>query len=166
MASYGVQVCWEFLKVSDFAIIDSVLFIFLKRVLAVSPYTRSRLVILLTGVKLTSERLAEAFDLPWTPNFAKYLGVWENKLASIDPAFLDTPAMKNQSWTAPLANNRSAVCRHAMHGFHHAFCAIDGFHEVGSGCICHRCGETCTTYHSSSCQASPFSSIAQMAAAN
>jgi hypothetical protein len=166
MAYYGIQVYWEFLRPADFAILDSVLFVYLKRVLAVSPYSRSRLVLLLSGAKLTSEKVMKMFDLPVTPNFSRYLNEIENKLDAVDPEFHATPAMRDRTWAAPLGNNRSAVCRHAIHGFHHVFCATDGFHEPVDSCLCHLCGEHCLTYHSTVCQASPFSSIAQLAAYN
>jgi hypothetical protein len=166
IATYGVQVFWDVLKPADFAMLDSVLFIYLKRVLAVSPFARSRLVLLLTGEKLITERVALMFNLPPTPNLGKYLSGMENKLDEIDPAFLETPAMTDQTWMAPLARNRSAVCRHAIHGFHHVFCATDGFHEPENECVCFRCGDPCPRYHSSVCRASPYSSIARMAAEN
>jgi hypothetical protein len=166
MAYYGIQVIWEYLKVADFAILDSVMFVFLKRVLGVSQFSRSRLVLLLTRTTLLSERVARTFGLQLTPNFSSYLASMEHKLDSIDPAFLMTPAMRDRSWEAPLPRNRSAVCRHALHGFHHVFCATDGFHEPSSMCLCYLCGELCSTYHSSVCRASPYGSIAQLAAAN
>jgi hypothetical protein len=166
IAYYGVQVFWDYLKVSDFAILDSVLFTYLKRVLGVSPFTRSRLILLLTGVKLTTECLTQMFKLTQTPNAVSYLGVMERKLDSIDPAFLDTPAMRDKSWMSSASVNRSAVCRHAVHGFHHVFCATDGFHEPEGGCMCHFCGDQCSTYHAMECRASPFSSITQLASAN
>jgi hypothetical protein len=166
MAYYGIQVCWEFLKPSDFSILDSVLFIFLKRVLAISPYSRSRLALLLSGATLISEKVSKMFDMPDTPSFNRYIREVEDKLDSVDPEFYATPAMRDRTWAAPLGKNRSAICRHAVHGFHHVFCATDGFHLPASGCICFRCGNQCSMYHSDCCQASPYSSIIQLAADN
>jgi hypothetical protein len=166
IAYYGVQVCWESYKLSDLVILDSILMIYLRRVLGVSPFTRSRLILMLTGAKLVSESVVRMYNLPSTPSYERYIREMEFKLDSVDPEFLLTPAMTDQSWTSPLAKNRSAVCRHAVHGFHHVFCATDGFHEPSIACICHRCGQHCPTYHSSSCRASPYSSIIQLAANN
>jgi hypothetical protein len=166
MATYGLTVCWEFLKVSDFRAIDGVLMTFLKRAMGVSRFAKSRLVLLLSETTLTTERLAAAHGLPHTPNYLLYLDEWRVKLQEIDPEFLGTSAMMDRSWVAPNAGHRSAVCRLAVHGFHHVFCAVQGFHDASVTCICRFCGCRCDRYHSQTCQASPFHSLSQLAAAH
>jgi hypothetical protein len=164
MATYGLTRCWDFLKVSDFRSIDGVLMTFLKRVLGVSRFTKSRLVLLLTDVTLTTERLAESHGLPHTPNYLLYLEEWRFKLQEIDPEFLSTSAMTDRSWAASGARHRSAICRLAVHGFHHVFCSNLSYHDPGPDCVCRFCGGDCTKYHSQACQESPFNSLTQLAA--
>jgi hypothetical protein len=166
IATYAISNCWSFLKVSDFTHLDAVQFTFLKRTLGTSIFSRSRLVLLLTEATLTTERLMISYDLPRTHNYESYIIGIQEKLASIDPAFLYTPAMMDRSWTQPVARGRSAICRMAMHGFHHIFCASDGFHVAAPSCLCRFCGDHCRTYHSMSCSRSPFSSISQLAASH
>jgi hypothetical protein len=162
MASYGIPQCWAFLKVTDFQAIDSVQFCFLRRVLGVSKFARSRLVLLLTGVRLTTEALAQTFRLPITPNFQSYVESWEAKLADIDVGFLSNPAMLERGWAAPLSTGRSTLCRHAIHGFHHILCANGSFHEPDPSCTCRFCGLHCHSYHLQHCLLPPVASVLQL----
>jgi hypothetical protein len=163
IASYGIALCWEWLKVCDFEAMDGVQMCFLRRVLGVSKFARSRLVILLTGAKLTSEALRESADLPCTPNYRKYLERVEEKLASVDAEFFVTPAMLDDGWKQPLSGVRSTLCRHAIHGFHHKFCVTTTFHEPDEYCQCRYCGGICQRYHFSSCLAPPVLSVLHLA---
>jgi hypothetical protein len=165
MATYGLTICWEFLKVSDFRNVDGVLMTFLKKVLGVSRFARSRIVVLLTETKLTTERLVETHGLTLTSNYLAYLDEWRVKLQEICPEFLGTTAMNDRSWTATGAGHRSSVCRLAVHGFHHVLCGTQGFHEVDVSCLCRFCGNTCTRYHSQTCQSTPYASLARLAGA-
>jgi hypothetical protein len=164
MATYAIRNCWSFLKVTDFGHLDSVLFTFLKRTLGVSNFSRSRMVLLLTEAKLVTERMMQTFDLPMTANFERYITRVQEKLDSIDPEFLGTHAMTDRRWTEPMAQGRSAICRMAMHGFHHIFCASEGFHSASPTCLCRFCGNHCQTYHSMQCRLTPFASISLLAA--
>jgi hypothetical protein len=166
MATYGLVQCWEFLKLSDFRAIDGVLLTYLKRALGVSRFTKSRLVLLLSEAKLTTEMLVAAHGLPFTPNYLLYLEEWRVKLQEIDPDFLNTSAMTDRDWASPGSCHRSALCRQAVHGFHHVFCVDLTFHDANSGCVCRFCGGLCTRYHSQACQSTPFTSLTQLAAVN
>jgi hypothetical protein len=162
MVTYGLNTCWKYLKVSDLQEIDSVLFCFLKRVIGVSKYASSTLVLLLTGVKLTTEEFSASQGMPETTNYETYIAQWEEKLASIDEEFLSASAMIDPGWAAPLSENRSVLCRYALHGFHHAFCENGAFHEPGQECRCQYCGMECQRYHLPRCPYPPVSSILQL----
>jgi hypothetical protein len=163
MASYGVPLCWSLLKISDFRAIDSVLMCFLRRVLGVSKFARSRLIRLLTGAQLTTTALTMTFGLPVTPQFQAYLDELQAKRAGVDPDFFATPAMTDQGWASPLSSVRSTLCRHAIHGFHHLFCQIQAYHEPNPECLCRHCGTQCQKYHFQFCIQPPASSILGLA---
>jgi hypothetical protein len=162
MAVYGLTSCWKYLKVSDLQEVDGVLLCFLRRVLGVSKYASSRLVLLLTEAHLTTEELKASHGLPATENYEAYIAQWEEKLASVDEEFLGTPAMADQGWAAPLSKTRSGLCRYALHGFHHAFCSNAAFHDPSPECHCQFCGAECQRYHFPSCLLPPVSSILQL----
>jgi hypothetical protein len=162
MATYGIPQCWSYLKISDFQAIDGVLMCFLRMVIGVSRFARSRLVLTLTGARLITECLVRTFQLPLTQNYLAYLDQWEEKLASVDTEFLDTPAMLDQGWATSLADNRSVLCRHSIHGFHHKFCVNEAFHEADENCVCRYCAAQCQQYHALRCPESPVTSILQL----
>jgi hypothetical protein len=159
MAYYAIPQVWKHLKVADFRAIDGVQMCFLKRVLGVSKYTRSRLVTLLTGVTHTTQSLALTFDLPVTPAYRAYLDENQQKLAEVDQAFFSTSAMLDRGWARPLSTVRSTLCRFAIHGFHHQFCTMETFHEPSPSCTCRHCGAVCQRYHFHHCLVPPVSSI-------
>jgi hypothetical protein len=163
MATYAVNLCWHRMKVSDFRIVDSVLACFLRRVLGVSKYTRSRLVMLLANATLTTQDLARSCDLPNTPSFLAYLMETETKRGEVEPAFHTASAMVNRRWEQPRFPLRSILCRQAVHGFHHLLCTTAEFHEPQTGCVCRYCGLTCLRYHADTCQSPPFTSVMQLA---
>jgi hypothetical protein len=102
MVTYGMPECWVWLNVSDFVAIDGVLMCFLRRALGVSKFARSRLILLLTGVKLTTEELVRSYGLPHTPSYQEYLLEVEEKLATVEEEFLTSSAMMDMGWAAPL----------------------------------------------------------------
>jgi hypothetical protein len=162
MVTYGLPLVWPYLKVSDLLAVDGVLLCFLRRVMGVSKYASSRLVLLLSEAKLTTEILKTSHQLPDSTNYEAYIVQWEEKLASVDEEFLATPAMADQGWTSSLSNTRSALCRYAIHGFHHTFCATENYHEPTSSCICQFCGAECQRYHFPTCAQPPVASILQL----
>jgi hypothetical protein len=162
MATYGLPQCWTFLKISDFQAVDGVLMCFLRMVMGVSRFAKSRMVLTLAGTQLITECLARTFQLPHTPNFLAYLGQWEEKLASVDVEFLDTPAMLDQGWAASLMETRSVLCRFSMHGFHYRFCGNEAFHDANEDCVSRYCAAQCEQYHATRCPESPVSSILQL----
>jgi hypothetical protein len=165
MVTYGLSSCWTYLKTSDFLEVDGVLLCFLRRALGVSKFASSRRVLLLTGAHLITEDFRASHDLPETANYEAYIAIWEEKLADVDEEFLGTSAMTNQGWAAPLSENRSTLCRYALHGFHHVFCSNSAFHDPGPECQCRFCDEGCQKYHFPRCPCPPVSSILQLTGA-
>jgi hypothetical protein len=163
MVTYGMPECWTWLKVSDFVAIDGVLMCFLRRALGVSKFARSRLILLLTGVKLTTEELVRSYGLPLTPRYQEYLLEVEEKLAMVDEDFLASSAMLDMGWAASLSTVRSPLCRYAIHGFHHIFCGRAAFHEPQLSCRCRYCGSPCQRYHLPHCNQPPVTSVIQLA---
>jgi hypothetical protein len=159
MASYGIPQVWSLLKSADFREIDSVLMCFLRRVLGISKYARSRLVMHLTGVELTSVVLARTHQLPLTQAFHDYLHEVHVKSQEVDPDFFLTPAMRDRGWAMALSAVRSSLCRHAIHGFHHLFCTTLVYHDPAPDCACRHCGGHCHRYHFQFCLNPPASSI-------
>jgi hypothetical protein len=125
----------------------------------VAKNTRNRLMYLLTGESMMLERQVKLFGLRRTEAYESFLDVWEEKFAEIDPEFLDTEAMKDERWKRPMYNRRHAVCREAVHGFHHKFCRVEAFHEVTENCVCRFCGLNCGQYHVTKCTESPYDSL-------
>jgi hypothetical protein len=162
MVTYGIPQCWDWLKVSDFVAIDGVLMCFLRRVLGVSKFTRSRHILLLTGVRLTTEELVRSHDLPHSPRYIEYLLEVEEKLATVEEEFLASSAMMDMGWAASLSPARSTLCRYAVHGFHHIFCGRSSFHEPQLSCQCRYCGSPCQRYHMPLCGQSPVTSVLQL----
>jgi hypothetical protein len=162
MVTYGLSECWVWLKVSDFVAIDGAQMCFLRRVLGVSKFARSRLIVLLTGVRLTTEELVRSCGLPHTPNYQEYLRQVEEKLASVKEEFLASSAMLDMGWAASSSPVRSALCRYAIHGFHHVFCTRAAYHEPLSTCLCRYCGSLCQGYHMPHCLQPPVSSVFQL----
>jgi hypothetical protein len=162
MVTYGLTSCWGYLKGTDLQDIDGVLFCFLKRVLGVSKFASSTLVLLLTGAHLITEDFRASHQLPDNANYESYIAQWEEKLASVDAEFLSTSAMTDPGWTAQIADNRSVLCRYAMHGFHHRFCANEAFHDANEICICRYCAAPCQQYHATRCTESPVTSLLQL----
>jgi hypothetical protein len=162
MVTYGLPLLWPYLKVSDFTAVDGVLLCFLRRVMGISKFTSSRLVLLLSEAKLTTETLKTSHQLPDTANYETYIVQWEEKLASVDEEFLITSAMLDRGWTASLSETRSILCRYATHGFHHTFCSTVNYHEPTSSCRCQFCGVECQRYHFPRCIQPPVASILQL----
>jgi Reverse transcriptase (RNA-dependent DNA polymerase)/Endonuclease-reverse transcriptase len=147
VASYGIEVVWPFLSLTDFAQLERVKANFLKRALCLSKYTKSRLVYELTGEEFFVRELQKQFNLPETENYLKFIKKRIDKSEDINLSFYNTFALKNQRWKEPNRRNRHVVTRFAVHGFHHKICVVKEFHECSKACKCNLCGERCDQYH-------------------
>lgn len=151
VASYGIQIVWPYLSLTDFANLESVKANFLKRALCLSKFTKSRLVYELTGENFFVQELQTQFNLPITPVFKTFIKRRVDKSEDINLSFYNTPAFSNVNWKNPNFKNRHIFTRFAVHGFHHKICIIKEFHECGTQCKCKLCGEQCEQYHLLKC---------------
>ena len=152
VASYGIEVIWEFLSATQLEQLDRVKPAFLKRAMGLHCTARNRLVYLLGDTPLFVEDLRRRFSLPVTPAFSEFISVWERKMAEVDPEFYNTGAMINDTWKGTNRLNRHTVTRFAIHGFHHVLCNTTGYHSPDDTCVCVRCGEFCARYHAAECR--------------
>lgn len=150
-ASYGIELLWEKLSTAHLALLDSTKPAFLKRVLGLHCSTRNRLVYLLTGTPLFVEQLKSQFKFPETPAYREFIRLYDEKMADVDPDFYNTRAMTNTEWKGVCRNTRHTVVRYAVHGFHHAICRTEGYHDLSDLCICKYCGLSCSRYHAGQC---------------
>ncbi|MGL4389034.1 MAG: reverse transcriptase family protein, partial [Brevinema sp.] len=151
VASYGIEVFWPYLTITDLTLLESVKSRFLKRALCLSKYTKSRLVYELTGERFYVSELQLKFNLPITDNYIKFVQIRESKAEDISLSFYNTPAFKNDNWKNPNQKNRNVVTRFAAHGFHHSICNTKEYHNCDENCICSLCNKKCDQYHLLSC---------------
>jgi hypothetical protein len=153
VASYGIQIIWPKLKLSDLQKLESVKSTYLKRAMSLSKFTRNRLVYLLANCKsfFVSE-LKDKFKLPDTPAYLEFIRIKNENLCDINPEFLKTRAMTTSDWTKPHQRDRHVFTRFAVHGFHHLICKNTSYHESSDNCVCKLCNEKqCGTYHLLKC---------------
>lgn len=157
IASYGIEIIWSYLKVSDFQIIETVKSTYLKRVLSLSKYTKNRLVYKLANTDFFVSELKDKFKLPNTPQYDIFLLQCKNKDDSIVPEFYNTPAFINPVWKKSNFHQRHLYTRFAVHGFHHTICIVQKFHECDKNiCKCKLCGERMADlYHFQICPLKP-----------
>jgi Reverse transcriptase (RNA-dependent DNA polymerase)/Endonuclease-reverse transcriptase len=151
VASYGIEIFWQYLTITDFTVLESVKSRFLKRALCLSKFTKSRLVYELTGEKFFVTELQSKFNLPMTENYKKFVNNRESKAEDINLSFYNTPAFKNDNWKNPIQKNRNVITRFAVHGFHHTICKTKDYHNCNDDCTCTLCGLKCDQYHLLSC---------------
>ena len=125
--------------------------------------SRNRIAYLLCRAEPVTADLMERFSLPETPVSRTVAAAHRRKLADVEGAFYETPAMRQEDWRGPLCARRSLLCRHAAHGFHGSICLSSTFHESTDDCVCARCGGPCPRYHLLACPAglslSEFASV-------
>jgi Reverse transcriptase (RNA-dependent DNA polymerase)/Endonuclease-reverse transcriptase len=152
VASYGIEVVWPYLSLTDFENLEKVKSNYLKRALCLSKYTKNRLVYELTGEKFFINELQAQFNLPITENYLKFINKRIEKSENICLSFYNAFAFKDQKWKEPNRRNRHVVTRFAVHGFHHIVCSTKEFHESNKDCKCKLCGERCEQYHLLECK--------------
>jgi uncharacterized protein (DUF2344 family) len=151
IASYGIQVIWAKLKISDFDKIEAVKASFIKRAMNLSKYTKTRLAYLLVNCDFFVCELKNQFDLPSTAAYENFLKARTDKFGDIDPDFLNTHAMTNNQWKTSQQKDRHIFTRYAVHGFHHLICKNPAYHSAIDKCVCKLCDEKCSTYHLLQC---------------
>jgi hypothetical protein len=96
---------------------------YLKKLLCVSKYSKSRLVYELIGEKYFVEELKVKFKLETTNAYQKLIEIRNNKNDDIPLSFYSTPAFKTNS---PINNA-------------HFWATFDGFALISKSCSCAHC---------------------------
>lgn len=153
IASYAIEIIWTHLTKSDLANIEKVKTRYLKRVLGLSKYIRSRFVYELIDTDLFVSDLQIKFSLPETEAFTAFRLEKSMNQLGIIKEFYETETMSNLNWTGPMFSDRSVFTRFACHGYHYVFCRNKKFHpDAMTGCRCMYCNEICTQYHILQCK--------------
>ena len=139
IASYGIEIIWQHLTISDLTALERVKASFLKRTLGVAKSTPSRLVYEMAREPFLIEELKFRYDLPYTSAAEKHLTNRKEKRADIWEDFYTTEAMTSGNWTAANYELRHLATRFAVHGFHHRICATKTFHTPSEKCLCELC---------------------------
>src|SRR5690606_24860651 len=146
--SFGIQHIWNELSMSSLRKIDSVKSSYVKRLLGVSIYSKSRLVYLLMNTQPLVVELQVAFRLPKILAYTEHVTSLEQKQISVDFDFFFTPGVMNDTWKGPHQDLRHILTRHAVHGFHHILCRTSQYHEASESCVCRWCNMTgISQYH-------------------
>lgn len=159
-AAFGIRVVWERLTCRDLRELDRAKPAFLKRVLGVHGGTKNRLVYLLVEANTFIEDLVQTYGLRHTPAYDEFLRAHREKIDEVDPAFFETPAMKDTAWREPNRANRHIIVKFSLHGYHHAVCVMEHYHEPEETCTCRFCGKLCGRYHAADCTS--FRSLKQL----
>lgn len=141
-ASYGFDVIWDKLTHANLETMNKVKSTYLRRVLGLHPATPAGYAFLLAGSPLFIEDLIHRHELPITVVYKNWIRDWEDKMAEVDPLFLDTNAMRTDAWKGSNRQTRHLVTRFSVHGFHHQVCSTEGYHEPNSTCRCALCSST------------------------
>ena len=163
IVTYGIQVIWPYLSVSDLRQLEKIKTMYLKRVLCVSKFTKSRLVYKLTQCDFFVKQIQTQFNLSQSVAFDTFIAERQCKSLDIDFEFYYTPAMQSKFWQALNFPNRHIFTRFSVHGFHHLFCTKLSFHECDLNCMCKFCNSACGLYHYFRCSSSPFKSLSHLA---
>jgi Reverse transcriptase (RNA-dependent DNA polymerase)/Endonuclease-reverse transcriptase len=152
MATYAIQIVWQFLSLQNLLKLESVKACFLKRALCLSQKSRSRFSYALADTTFFVEEIREQFKLPKTQNYKDFIELQYSKLASIDEDFHKTQAMQTTKWKEPQFDKKHIFTRFAVHGFHYHICENTKYHESAlETCICTLCNEKCSQYHLEKC---------------
>lgn len=149
--TYGIEIIWPYLTEKNLEALEKVKALYIKRAIAVSKTTRSRLVYLLAREPFLIEDLRILLPLPNTKASEKSLQNLNKKRQEIPIEFYGTGAMIDRSWTASNFETRHVFTRMAVHGFHHIICKDESYHEPTETCECKLCGQKCERYHLELC---------------
>jgi hypothetical protein len=153
IASYGIEITWPYLKISDLQTLETIKTTYLKRALSLSKYTKNRFIYKMVNTGLFVTELKIKYNLPNTLHYDEFLIQCQTKADNIDPEFYNTPALLNPIWKKSNNKQRHLFTRFAVHGFHHTICQIQNYHEYDlNKCKCKLCGEKMTNiYHFKIC---------------
>ncbi|XP_065340110.1 uncharacterized protein LOC135939573 [Cloeon dipterum] len=157
IASYGVEIIWEYLSVEDFAKLENVKPRYFKKVMGCSKYNKNTYVYMLAEEELFVSDLRKKHNLPETENYLKFSTTYTAELKQhYNYGFIETPAMNDDGWKQPLCEERHVLCSFAMHGFHNQICKFSDdrnqcFEANRYSCVCKLCGSLCGQWHLLNC---------------
>lgn len=151
VATFGIELIWDSLSVGDLHSVNRTKAAYLRRTLGLHHSARNRLVYRMADSPLFCDEIQAQFRLPDTDALTACRSEWRAKFAAIPSAFLDSPAMIDQTWRHAGRTNRHIITRFSTHGFHFKLCATQSFHDPTPQCVCVRCREPCIMYHALSC---------------
>lgn len=151
IVTYGIEIVWEKLTLSDLTEIEKVKAYFMKRAMGVSKTSPSRLVYVLMKESLFIDDIRAKYLLPSTGPSQKLQELREMKRKEIEEDFYNSSAICDRSWTKECQDQRHVITRLAVHGFHHKICRNTTYHKPNNDCICSLCEQKCSTYHITVC---------------
>jgi hypothetical protein len=158
IASYGIEAIWPYLSKSDMLNLEKVKSRFLKRLLSLSKYTKSRFVYELVETDLLINELKMKFSLPDTLEYDKFMEQKILTFSEIDPLFYETPIFADNKWKNANFKDRHMLTRYACHGFHHLLCENQSFHTKAlDTCVCKKCKKSIGLYHLFDCEKNELS---------
>lgn len=158
VASYGIQLFWQELNITQMRKLERVKTHYLKITLGASKYSKNRFIYLLTGEKPFIMDVQERHHLEETESYKRFKMEHEAMIQSLPTNFYSSPGMKSNSWKQILAQNRRKVVNFSINGYHHIICLNNQYHEPSSSCICKLCHKDCSNvYHYDQCSKRPGS---------
>ena len=159
IATYGINIIWDKLTITNLSTIEKVKARYLKRILGIGKSAPSRLTYVLAKETFFIEDIRAQFWLPNTKAYEKTLHLLNEKKNAIWPDFYTTDAITTADWKQPNYELRHIVTRYATHGFHHKLCRNQRFHQPEEECVCKVCNEHCERYHAQNCKERTISII-------
>lgn len=151
--TYGLELTWDYLTKGNLSEIEKVKSTFLKKILCISKFSRSRLAYALANESFFIEDLRLQLLLPATAAYNALLSELETKRLSIESDFYVTDAMTTQDWKRGNYELKHIMTRFAVHGFHHKICSNKKYHTPDLHlCICELCKRQCDKYHVMYCE--------------
>ena len=149
--TYGIEIIWEHLTERQLKSIESLKARFLKRAMALSKYTLSRLTYMMAWETFLLEDLMFKHLLQRTAPVTAVLQDRRGKQEEIWDDFFVTEAMTTDSWKTANYELRHMVTRLAVHGFHDKVCRNKKYHTPMVTCVCELCERPCERYHILTC---------------
>lgn len=152
VVTYGVEMIWDKLSISDMERIEKVKARFLKRALGAGKFAPNRYMYLLARETFFIGDLRVKMALPSNESYNEVIARRTTKQRGVDSNFFCTDAMIYRDWTKPNQSQRYAIVGLAIHGYHHKMCQNSRFHQPDEKCVCKFCVKKCELYHFSECR--------------
>ena len=152
VVTYGLEMIWDKLSISDMERIEKVKARFLKRALGAGKSAPNRYMYLLARETYFIEDLRIEMTLPSNKSYNEVIAQRAEKQRGVDTRFFCTDAMIYRDWTKPNQQQRYAIIGLAIHGYHHKMCQNPRFHQPDEKCVCKYCIKECDRYHVLECK--------------